>query len=115
MSAKQNEVLRKRHSRVCEALDASDITLRTVVGKFYSIDMIDSTTKAAILRKMGHEGADMLMDLLEMKVDSRPERLQPIIEIMVQEEPLRDVFQDIIEVKEGLRENNGDKNGKKYM
>lgn len=93
-------VLKQRHSKVCEALDASDATLRAVVTRFYSLGLIDATTKSAILRRLGHEGADMLMDLLEMKVDSKPERLQLILETMVQDQSLRDVFEDVIDIKD---------------
>ena len=88
---KPSEVLRRRHSKVCEVLNISDTTFRSLVGRLFSDGLIDANTKASILRKLGHEGADKLMDILEMKVDAKPERLEVVLGIMSQEEPLRDV------------------------
>lgn len=100
--AKPSDVLRRRHSKVCEVLDVSETTFRSLVGKLFSAGTIDMTTKATVLRKLGHEGADKLMDILEMKVEARPDRLQSILEIMVQEESLRDIFVDVVKETEDV-------------
>ena len=97
--AKPSDPLRRRHSHLCEVLDISETTFRSLVARLYSIGMIDTLTKTSILRKPGHEGADKLMDLLEMKVDAKPERLHTILDIMMQEEALRDVIGDIANVQ----------------
>ena len=49
--------------------------------------MIDIGTKSAVLRKN--------WSMLEFKVDAKPERLSVIVEVMMQEEALRDVLKDL--------------------
>ena len=93
--AKHSDPLRRKHSQVCHVLDVSETTFRSVVAGLFSVDMIDISTKSAVLRKMGHEGADKLMDMLALKVDAKPERLSIIVEVMMQEEALRDVLKDL--------------------
>ena len=99
---KPSIVLRRKHSRICEVLGVSDNTFRALAGRLFSNNVIDMTTKTAVLRKLGHEGADSLMDTLEMKVDSRPERLDIILRIMIEFESLRDIFDDIIATRESF-------------
>ena len=94
--ANHSDPLRRKHSQVCHVLDVSETTFRSVVAGLFSVGMIDISTKSAVLRKMGHEGADKLMDMLEMKVDAKPERLSIIVEVMMQEEALRDVLKDLV-------------------
>ncbi len=89
---KPSLLLRRRHSLICEALSVSDSTFRTLAGRLFSANIIDMTTKTAVLRKLGHEGADSLMDILEMKVESRPERFDNILEIMIEFDILREIF-----------------------
>ena len=48
------------------------------------MSMIDIGTKSAVLRKN--------WSMLELKVDAKPERLSVIVEVMMQEEALRDVL-----------------------
>ena len=93
--AKHSDPLRRKHSKVCQVLDISETTFRSVVAGLFSVGMIDISTKSAVLRKLGHEGADKLMDMLEMKVDAKPERLSVIVDVMMQEEALRDVLGDL--------------------
>ncbi len=87
--AKYSDPLRRKH---CQVLDISETTFRSVVAGLFSVGMIDISTKSAVLRKLGHEGADKL---LEMKMDAKPERLSVIVDVMMQGVTLRDVLGDL--------------------
>ena len=93
--ANHSDPLRRKHSQVCHVLDISETTFRSVVAGLFSVGMIDIGTKSDVLRKLGHEGAGKLMDMLALKVDAKPERLSVIVEVMIQEEALRDVLKDL--------------------
>ena len=63
--------------------------------KLFSEEIIGAGTKNDVLRKVGQQGADALLDHMETKIEAKPERLELVLQIMESEESLRDIVGDI--------------------
>ena len=98
-NTKPSIVLRHHHARLCEILDTSDITLRSLTGNLFSEEIISQMAKNDILRKRGYAGADSLMSQLGLKVDQKPERLEKILRVMEMEESLQETVK---KMRQGL-------------
>ena len=67
----------------------------TLAGKLYAKRIIDMSTKSEILATRGLESANLLMDLVMIKIDQRPERLEAVLLIMEELEDLQDILKQI--------------------
>ena len=94
------KVLRKHHQELCRLFNTCPETLDSYVVSLYSSEMIDMDTKREVLRTKGLLGSDTLLDHLMMKVEAKPQRLGTILEIMMDQEMMRDIAE---KMKEGLR------------
>ena len=84
-------VLRCHHGELCSILNISETTLLSLAGRFYARSIIDNPTKLEVRRVKGFEGADILMEHVELKVEQNHECLGEVLEIMENEECLCDV------------------------
>ena len=95
MASKKSDVLRSHYSLLCTVLASANQILRTLAGKLYEKCIIDVHTKNEILERKGLEGANLLVDLVMMKIDLRPERLEIVLQIMEEVEDLQDILEMI--------------------
>ena len=68
--------------------------------QFYTCRIIDKPTKLEVCRMKGSEGADILMENVEMKIEQNHECLLIVLQIMKNQECLHDVVRR-------MRENEG--------
>lgn len=87
------DVFRNHHHELCTILDTSISTLTSFTGKLYSKKLVDRKTKREVIRTKGYEGADTLLDHLTLKLesDNSNKRYKLILELILQEEVLKDV------------------------
>ena len=95
MAEKKSDVLRSCCSQLCNVLATAHTTMISFTLKLYEKRIIDKTTKIEILERKGLEVANILMDLVMMKIDLRPERLELVLQIMRELEDLQDVVEMI--------------------
>ena len=95
MAEKKSDVLRSCCSQLCNVLATAHTTMISFTLKLYEKRIIDKTTKIEILERKGLEVANTLMDLVMMKIDFRPERLELVLQIMRELEDLQDVVEMI--------------------
>ena len=93
---KPSDVVRQHHHQLCKALDVSDNTLQYFTGHLFQEEIIDAPTKIEVLRKKGCHGADILLNLVRLKVDLKPKYLETVLMAM---RPLT-ALQDIAEKME---------------
>ena len=93
---KPSDVVRQHHHQLCKALDVSDNTLQYFTGHLFQEEIIDAPTKIEVLRKNGFHGADILLNLVRLKVDLKPKYLETVLMAM---RPLT-ALQDIAEKME---------------
>ena len=77
-----SDVLVSHHNDICRVLTISETTLWSLAGELFAKGFIDGLTKFEVTSKGGYKGANTLMDLIELKVDSRPEILPSVFEVM---------------------------------
>ena len=92
---KESDVLRNHYGQICNVLASANATLISLAGKLYEKCIIDMYTKNEVLRRKGLEGANALVDLVMMKIDLRPERLDLVLQIMKELEDLQDILEMI--------------------
>ena len=80
--------MRNYHDKLCSILNTSESTLLLLASGFYTRRIIDQHTKIDVRRVKGFEGADILMDYVEMNVDQNPECLDVVLQIMEKHESL---------------------------
>ncbi len=51
------------------------------------------TIKNEVLLIKGYQGADTLLDRLMLKVEAKPQRFDTIVEIMMEQETMRDIVE----------------------
>ena len=90
-----HEFLRSYHGNICAVLSRSEETLIMFAGMLYGKRIIDVHTKNAVIRKKGSEGADILMDRVEMKVEQTPKHLKRILRVMKKLEDLETISRKI--------------------
>ena len=91
-AAKPSDVLVSRHKDICNTLTVSRTTLQSLTLKLFQLRIVDQPTKGAVMSRGGScEGPDILLDYLEMRVDSNPTMLQLVLEAMQENESLREI------------------------
>ena len=70
-------------------MSVSRHTLISLTEMLYSKHVIDRPTKISVISKGGYEGADALLDHVEMKVESKPRILPTVLEAMKEHELFR--------------------------
>ena len=88
------KILRRYHHKLCEILDSSEPTFRSLTTNLFSKEIIDANTKNYLLEKVGL-GADKLLDHVEKKVAAKPERMDLVLQIMDKEESLQDIVEEM--------------------
>ena len=99
MAAKEqatSRVLVSHHHVICRVLSVSETTLISLTGKLFSKRIIDMPTKTLVLSKGGYKGADILLDHVEMKVESKPHILLTVLDTMKEHELLVDIVNEIV-------------------
>ena len=81
------------HDEMCKILTVSKITLFSLAVKLYAERIIDIHTKSYVIKKGGFKGADALLDLIKLKVDSKPEILPTVFKAMREQETLKDIVE----------------------
>ena len=87
--AKPSDVIHKHHDELCNMLDTFESTLLRFAGKAYTKRIIDRPTRHEIERKMGYLGAATLLDIIEWKVETNPDLIFTVLEIMEELECLK--------------------------
>ena len=95
MTEKKSDILRSCCSQLCNVLATANTTMISFTLKLYEKRIIDMATKSEILERKGLEVANMLMDLVMMKINLRPERLELVLQIMEELEDLQDIVEKI--------------------
>ena len=90
-----SRVLVSHHNAICNVLSASKPTLISLTGMLYSKHIIDRRTKISVISKGGYKGADILLDHVEMKVESKPSILPTILKAMKEHESLVDIVEQM--------------------
>ena len=91
----KSDILRNHFDELCKILATSNTTMITLAGKLYTKRIIDMPTKSEILATKGLEGANLLLDLVMIKIDQRPECLEAFLLIMEELECLHDILKKI--------------------
>ena len=91
----KSDIIRHHFDQLCKILNTSSTTMITLAGKLYAKRIIDMSTKSEILATRGLESANLLMDLVMIKIDQRPERLEAVLLIMEELEDLQDILKQI--------------------
>ena len=90
-----HEFLKSYHGDICGVLSRSEVTLITFTVMLYAKRIIDVHTKNAVIMRKGSEGADILMDRVEMKVEQTPRHLKRILRMMKKLEDLESISRKI--------------------
>ena len=91
----KSDILRHNFDELGNVLATSNTTMITLAGKLFAKCIIDMPTKSEILATKGLEGANLLLDLVMIKIDQRPERLEAFLLIMEELECLQDILKKI--------------------
>ena len=96
VKSNHSQVLRDHHNELCKLFNgAVDEVLLDFAGELYSKRIIDRETRIAVSRKKGHEGAGMLMDRVEIKIDQSPTSLVIVLQVMAKVEILKHILEKI--------------------
>ena len=93
--SRDHEFLKPYHGDICDILIRSEETLIMFAGMLYGKRIIDVHTKNAVIRRKGSEGAEILMDRVEMKVEQTPRHLKRILRVMKKLEDLETIGRKI--------------------
>ena len=88
-------VLRKYHGDICSVLNVSKESLQSFAQKLFGEEIINKETKISVIRTGGTEGADELLNHIELKVEQNPDYLHVVLELMENDEYLRDIVKKI--------------------
>ena len=89
-------MLRQHHGRLLEILHKSeDTTLRSLCTNLYSKGIIDVAVKNDILSKGGQQGAIVLLDHVQSKVESESGHMEAVLKIMEHENSLRTIVKEM--------------------
>ena len=91
--SRQNDsnVLREYHGEICDVLNVSKDSLLSFTQKLFAVNIINRDTKISVTRTGGKEGAGILLDHIEMKVEQNPDCLQVVLKLMKNDEYLRHI------------------------
>ena len=78
-------------------MEKSGTTLRDLTGELFQEGIVDTASKNEIFRQKGYDGADTLMDLVEMKVDANPQHFDTVLQLMRRQDDLREIVQKMEE------------------
>ena len=99
---KPSDVVRQHHHQLCKALDVSDNTLQYFTGHLFQEEIIDAPTKIEVLRKKGFHGADVLLNVVRLKVDLKPIYLETVLMAMKPLTALQDIAENMeLELQKG--------------
>ena len=90
-----SDILVSHHNVICKVLSVSKTTLISLTGKLFEVRIVDRATKIAVISKGGYEGADTLLDHVEIRVDNNPQLLHTVLEAMRELKALKDVVEQI--------------------
>ena len=76
-------------------LNVSKDTLQSFAQKLFGVEIINKATKISVTRAGGIEGADDLLNHIEMKVDQNPDCLHVVLELMENDEYLHHIVKKI--------------------
>ena len=93
--SRDHEFLKSYHGDICDVLSRSEETLIMFAGMLYGKRIIDVHTKNAVIRRKGSEGADILMDRVEMKVEQNARHLKRVLRMMKKLEDLETISRKI--------------------
>ena len=89
------EVLREYHGEICDVLNVIKDSLLSFTQELFAVNIINRDTKISVIRIGGKEGADILLDHIEMKVEQNPDCLQVVLKLMENDEYLRHIVKKI--------------------
>ena len=82
-------------------LNVSKDSLQSFTQKLFSKNIIYRDTKISVTRKCSKEGADTLLDHIEMVIEQNPDCLHVVLELMENDEYLRHIVKKIKDEYEG--------------
>ena len=82
-------------------INVSKDSLQSFTQKLFSKNIIDRDTKISVTRKGSKEGADTLLDHIEMLIEQNPDCLHVVLELMEDDEYLRHIVTKIMGEYEG--------------
>ena len=104
VKSNRSQDLRYHHNELCKVFNcAADEVLLDFAGELYSKHIIDRETKIAVSRKKGYEGADILMDRVEIKIDQSPTSLVIVLQVMAKVEILKHILEKIQKKREATK------------
>ena len=80
---------------ICDVLNVSKDSLLSFTQKLFAVNIINRDTKISVTRIGGKEGAGILLDHIEMKVEQNPDCLQVVLKLMENDEYLRHIVKKI--------------------
>ena len=92
--SRQN-VLREYHGEISDVLNVSKDSLLSFTQKLFAVNIIDRNTKISVTRTGGKEGAGILLDHIEIKVEQNPDCLHVVLELMENDEYLCHIVKKI--------------------
>ena len=112
--SRDHEFLRSYHGDICVVLSRSEESLILFACMLYGKRIIDVHTKNTVIRKKGGEGADILMDKVEMKVEQTPKHLKRVLRVMKKLEDLETISRKIgSEISRNRRRSHSDRSFEK--
>ena len=89
------DVLREYHGEISDVLNVSKDSLLSFTQKLFAVNIINRDTKISVTRTGGKEGAGILLDHIEMKVEQNPDCLHVVLKLMENDEYLRHIVRKI--------------------
>ena len=93
--SRDHKFLKSYHGDICNVLNRSEKTLIMFAGMLYRKRITDVHTNNAVIRRKGSEGADILMDRVEIKVKKNLKHLKRVLGIMEKLEGLKTISHKI--------------------
>ena len=93
--SRDHEFLKSCHDDICDVLSKSEESMIMFAGMLYAKRIIDVRTKNAVIRRKGSEGADILMNRVEMKVKQYPKHLKRVLMTMKKLKNLENISRKI--------------------
>ena len=83
-------------------MDVGDNTLQYFTGHLFQEEIIDAPTKIEVLCKKGFYGADVLLNVVRLKVDLKPIYLETVLMAMKPLTALQDIAENMeLELQNG--------------
>ena len=84
-------VIRHHFNELADTLAVSSDRLSSVAERFYQCSIITLDSKTVVNKNGDLAGAHCLLSLLQLKVETSPEHIAPVMEVLRREESLRDI------------------------